>query len=275
MILKFTKMHGAGNDFVVLDGVRQKVELPPEQLRFLADRHFGVGCDQILLVEKAENKEADFRYRIFNADGGEVEQCGNGARCFVRFVHEQKLTPKREIVVETHSGLIRPRLEADGRVTVDMSAPIFDPARIPFDGQCAVTEPLEVAGEMLTISALSMGNPHAVQVVDDIETAPVATQGPLIEHHPRFPKRVNAGFMQVMDRNHIRLRVYERGSGETLSCGTGACAAVVAGIRRNLLDSPVNVSTRGGLLTIAWDNEHAPVLMTGPAITTFEGEITL
>lgn len=275
MILKFTKMHGAGNDFVVLDGVRQKVELSPEQLRFLADRHFGVGCDQILLVEKAENKEADFRYRIFNADGGEVEQCGNGARCFVRFVHDKELTPKREIVVETHSGLIRPRLEADGRVTVDMSAPIFDPARIPFDGQGAVTEPLEVAGETLTISALSMGNPHAVQVVDDVEHAPVATQGPLIENHPRFPKRVNVGFMQVIDRNHIRLRVFERGSGETLSCGTGACAAVVAGIRRNLLDSPVNVTTRGGLLTIAWDNEHAPVLMTGPAITTFDGEINL
>ncbi|OGS81719.1 MAG: diaminopimelate epimerase [Gallionellales bacterium GWA2_59_43] len=275
MILKFTKMHGAGNDFVVIDGVRQNVELTPEQFRFLADRHFGVGCDQILLVEKPEHPEADFRYRIFNADGGEVEQCGNGARCFVRFVHDHKLTPKREIVVETYGGLIRPSLEADGRVTVNMGAPVFDPARIPFDGQGAVTEPLEVAGETLTISAVSMGNPHAVQVVDDVERAPVEKLGPLIEHHPRFPKRVNAGFMQVKDRSHIRLRVFERGTGETLSCGTGACAAVVAGIRRGLLDSPVNVATHGGTLTIAWAGEGEPVLMTGPAITVFEGEIHL
>lgn len=275
MILKFTKMHGAGNDFVVIDGVRQKVELTPEQFRFLADRHFGVGCDQILLVEKAQLPEADFRYRIFNADGGEVEQCGNGARCFVRFVHEQQLTPKREIVVETYGGLIRPSLEADGRVTVNMGAPVFDPARIPFDGLGAVSEPLEVDGETLEISAVSMGNPHAVQVVADVELAPVERLGPLIEHHPRFPKRVNAGFMQVKDRNHIRLRVYERGSGETLSCGTGACAAAVAGIRRGLLDSPVNVATHGGTLTIAWAGEGEPVLMTGPAITVFEGEINL
>jgi len=275
MILKFTKMHGTGNDFVVIDGVRQRVNLSPEQLRLLADRHFGVGCDQILLVEKPQHKEADFRYRIFNADGGEVEQCGNGARCFVRFVHEQGLTPKREIVVETGSGLISPRLEDDGRVTVNMGAPVFDPERIPFAGLGAVSEPLDVAGETLEISALSMGNPHAVQVVADVEHAPVEKLGPLIEHHPRFPKRVNAGFMQVKDRNHIRLRVYERGSGETLSCGTGACAAVVAGIRRGLLDSPVSVATRGGLLTIAWNGEGTPVLMTGPAITVFEGEINL
>ena len=275
MILKFTKMHGAGNDFVVIDGVRQNVELTPEQFRFLADRHFGVGCDQILLVEKPQQPEADFRYRIFNADGGEVEQCGNGARCFVRFVHDHKLTPKREIVVETYGGLIRPSLEADGRVTVNMGAPVFDPARIPFDGQGAITEPLEVAGETLEISAVSMGNPHAVQVVDDVERAPVERLGPLIEHHPRFPKRVNAGFMQIKDRSHIRLRVFERGSGETLSCGTGACAAVVAGIRRGLLDSPVNVATHGGTLTIAWGGENEPVLMTGPAITVFEGEIHL
>ena len=276
MLLKFTKMHGAGNDFVVLDGVRQHIELSPEQLRLLADRHFGVGCDQILLVEKAQHEDADFRYRIFNADGGEVEQCGNGARCFARFVYDRQLTPKREITVETQSGLIRPRLEDDGRVTVDMGAPIFDAALIPFDGGSgAVSEPLEAAGEMLEISALSMGNPHAVQVVTDVEHAPVERLGPLIEHHPRFPKRVNAGFMQVMDRQHIRLRVYERGSGETLSCGTGACAAAVSGIRRGLLDSPVNVATRGGALTIAWDGEGKPVLMTGPAITVFEGEITL
>ncbi len=276
MILKFTKMHGAGNDFVMLDGVRQKIELTPEQLRLLADRHFGVGCDQILIVEKTENKEADFRYLIFNADGGEVEQCGNGARCFMRFVHDQRLTTKREIVVETHGGLISPRLEQDGRVTVNMGAPIFDPARIPFDGGSGeVSETLEIAGEMLNISALSMGNPHAVQVVEDIERAPVKEAGPLIEYHLRFPKRVNAGFMQVMDRHNLRLRVYERGTGETLSCGTGACAAVVAGIRRGLLDSPVNVATRGGTLTIAWDGDGAPVLMTGPAITVFSGEINL
>ena len=275
MFLKFTKMHGAGNDFVVIDGVRQHVDLSPEQFRLLADRHFGVGCDQILLVEKTQHKDVDFRYRIFNADGGEVEQCGNGARCFVRFVHDQKLTSKREIVVETMNGLISPRLEEDGRVTVNMREPIFDPALIPFAGLGAVSEPLEVAGETLEISALSMGNPHAVQVVDDIEQAPVERLGPLVEHHPRFPKRVNAGFMQVKDRNHIRLRVYERGTGETLSCGTGACAAVVAGIRRGLLDSPVNVATRGGLLTIAWDGEGTSVLMTGPAITVFEGEINV
>jgi len=276
MILKFTKMHGAGNDFVMLDGVRHKIELTPEQLRLLADRHFGVGCDQILIVEKTENKEADFRYLIFNADGGEVEQCGNGARCFMRFVHDQRLTTKREIVVETHGGLISPRLEQDGRVTVNMGAPIFDPARIPFDGGSGeVSETLEVAGETLNISVLSMGNPHAVQVVEDIERAPVKEAGPLIEHHPRFLKRVNASFMQVMDRHNLRLRVYERGTGETLSCGTGACAAVVAGIRRGLLDSPVNVATRGGTLTIAWDGDGAPVLMTGPAITVFSGEINL
>ena len=276
MLLKFTKMHGAGNDFVVLDGVRQRINLSPEQLRFLADRHFGVGCDQILLVEKARHEDADFRYRIFNSDGGEVEQCGNGARCFARFVHGQGLTSKREITVETKSGLIRPRLEDDGRVTVDMGAPIFDAALVPFEGGSgAASEQLDVAGETLEISVLSMGNPHAVQVVADIECAPVEKLGPLIEHHPRFPMRVNAGFMQVMDRQHIRLRVYERGSGETLSCGTGACAAAVAGIRRGLLDSPVNVATRGGALIIAWGGEGQPVLMTGPAITVFEGEITL
>lgn len=276
MLLKFTKMHGAGNDFVVLDGVRQKIVLSPEQLRLLADRHFGVGCDQILIVEKAESKEADFRYRIYNSDGGEVEQCGNGARCFMRFVHDQKLTSKREIVVETRGGLISPRLEQDGRVMVNMGAPVFEPALIPFDGGSgAVSEPLVVAGESLTISALSMGNPHAVQVADDVERAPVERLGPQIEHHPRFPKRVNAGFMQVMDRHSIRLRVYERGAGETLSCGTGACAAAVAGIRRGLLDSPVSVATRGGVLTVSWDGAGQPVRMIGPAITVFTGEINL
>jgi diaminopimelate epimerase len=276
MLLKFTKMHGAGNDFVVLDGVRQHLHLTPEQLRFLADRHFGVGCDQILLVEKSQNPDVDFRYRIFNADGGEVEQCGNGARCFVRYVHDHKLTSKRDIVVETKSGLISPRLADDGRVTVNMGAPVFDPVRIPFisDSDAAI-QPLHVGNSVIDISAVSMGNPHAVQVVDDVESAPVETQGPLIEHHARFPKRVNAGFMQIVDRSHIKLRVFERGSGETLSCGSGACAAVVAGIRRGLLDETVHVATRGGTLTIGWAGASASVLMTGPAISVFEGEINI
>ncbi len=276
MILKFTKMHGAGNDFVVIDGVRQRIHLTPEQLRLLADRHFGVGCDQILLVETTEFPDADFRYRIFNADGGEVEQCGNGARCFVRYVHDQGLTHKREIVVETKGGLISPRLEEDGRVTVNMGAPIFEAARIPFNTHSdTLVHPLEVNGETVQITAVSMGNPHAVQVVADVELAPVVAQGALIEHHPQFPKRVNAGFMQVMDRNHIRLRVYERGAGETLSCGTGACAAVVVGIKRGLLDDHVLVATKGGVLNITWAGNDAPVLMTGPAISVFTGEIDL
>ncbi len=275
-MLKFTKMHGAGNDFVMLDGVHQNIELTPEQLRLVADRHFGVGCDQILIVEKAQNKDADFRYRIFNADGGEVEQCGNGARCFMRFVHDQKLTAKREILVETRGGVISPRLEQDGRITVNMGPPVFDPALVPFEGGSgAVCETLEVAGNSLEVSVLSMGNPHAVQLVADVERAPVEKLGPLIESHSRFPKRVNAGFMQVMDRHSLRLRVYERGAGETLSCGTGACAAAVAGIRRGLLDSPVNVATRGGVLTVAWDGDDRPVLMTGPAISVFSGEINI
>lgn len=276
MNLKFTKMHGAGNDFVVIDGVRQKINLTPEQVRWLADRHFGVGCDQLLLVEKAQHPDADFRYRIFNADGGEVEQCGNGARCFVRFVHDQKLTSKREIVVETKSGLIRPCLEEDGRVTVNMGAPIFDAARIPYlSNSDAVIQDLVVGDVVVHITAVSMGNPHAVQVVDNIETAPLAELGPRIEHHPSFPNRVNVGFMQVLDRQRIKLRVYERGAGETLSCGTGACAAVVAGIRRGLLDSPVHVTTHGGNLSITWQGGAQPVLMTGPAISVFHGEITL
>jgi len=278
MILKFTKMHGAGNDFVVLDGIRQSLALTPEKLRFIADRHFGIGCDQILLVEKSQRHDADFRYRIFNADGGEVEQCGNGARCFVRFVHEKKLTGKKEIVVETKSGLISPKLEDDGRVTVNMGAPVFEAARIPFVSDSdsdELTQTLDVDGLAVQMTAVSMGNPHAVQVVTDVDAAPVLQQGPLIEHHARFPKRVNAGFMQVLDRSRIRLRVYERGAGETLSCGTGACAAVVAGIRRGLLDDTVHVATRGGALTITWNGGTNPVLMTGPAITVFEGEINL
>jgi diaminopimelate epimerase len=274
--LKFTKMHGAGNDFVVIDGVRQEVYLTPEQLRFLADRHFGIGCDQILLVKRSQNEEADFRYLIFNADGGEVEQCGNGARCFVRFVHDHKLTTKREIVVETQSGLISPRLEDDGRVTVNMGAPIFEAARIPFDSDSdAVIQALQVNGETVQITAVSMGNPHAVQIVEDVEQASVAQMGPLIERHPRFPKRVNAGFMQIVDRSHVKLRVYERGAGETMSCGTGACAAVVSGIQRGLLDNQVQVATHGGVLSISWTGANSPVMMTGPAITVFDGEINL
>ena len=276
MKLRFTKMQGVGNDFVVLDGVSRPVDLGPEQFRRLADRHFGVGCDQILLVERPRGADADFRYRIFNADGGEVEQCGNGARCFVRFVRDKGLTEKREIRVETLAGLIAPRMEADGRVTVDMGPPVFDAARIPFlTDSDAIVQPLDVAGTRVDITALSMGNPHAVQVVADIGTAPVESQGPLIERHPRFPRRVNAGFVQIVDRHSIRLRVYERGAGETLACGTGACAAVVAGIRRGLLESPVRVETRGGELTIAWGGADNSVFMTGPAETVFEGEIEI
>lgn len=275
MNLKFTKMHGLGNDFVVLDGIHQKIELDRQQIRRLADRHFGIGCDQLLLVEKAEG-EADFRYRIFNADGGEVEQCGNGARCFVRYVHDHGLTRKNEIRVETLSGVISPKLETDGAVTVNMGKPRFEPREIPFDAvQCELTYTLEIQGRPVTISALSMGNPHAVLLVNDVDTAPVETDGALIEVHPRFPKKVNVGFMQVIDRSHIKLRVFERGAGETLACGTGACAAVVAGIRLGLLDRRVAVNARGGELTIDWPQDDAPVWMTGPAVTVFEGEITL
>lgn len=276
MRLRFTKMHGLGNDFVVIDCVSQKVELSAEQVRFLGDRHFGVGCDQLLVVEPAGQPEVDFRYRIFNADGGEVEQCGNGARCFVRFVHDKGLTGKREIRVETRSGIISPRLERDGNVTVDMGVPVFEAARIPFiSDSTAIVQPLDVAGRSVAITALSMGNPHAVQVVADVDTAPVGVDGPLIESHPRFPARVNAGFMQVVDPHHVRLRVFERGAGETLACGTGACAAVVAGICRNLLESPVRVETRGGELSIAWAGAGEPVLMTGPAVSVFDAEIEL
>jgi diaminopimelate epimerase len=276
MKLRFSKMHGLGNDFVVIDAIRQRVDLTPDQVRFLADRHFGVGCDQLLVVERAQQPGVDFRYRIFNADGGEVEQCGNGARCFVRFVREQGLTDKREIRVETKSGVITLTAADDINVTVNMGVPVFEPARIPFQSDSdAFVQPLDVAGSAVPITAVSMGNPHAVQVVADVDHAPVAQQGPLIESHPRFPARVNAGFMQVVDAHHIRLRVYERGAGETLACGTGACAAVVSGIVRNLLESPVRVSTRGGELNIAWAGEGQSVLMTGPAVTVFEADINL
>jgi len=274
--LRFTKMQGLGNDFVVIDGVRQEVALSPPALRHLADRRFGVGCDQVLVVERATRGDVDFRYRIFNADGGEVEQCGNGARCFVKFVRDHGLTTKREIRVETAGGIITPVLRDDGEVSVDMGVPRFAPADVPFLGQGdAAVRPLEVDGATVEVTVLSMGNPHAVQIVADVDAAPVATQGPRIERHPRFPQRVNAGYMQVQDRANIRLRVWERGAGETLACGTGACAAVVAGIRRGLLDSVVRVHARGGNLTVAWPGPGAPVTMTGPATSVFEGEIDL
>lgn len=273
MKLKFTKMHGLGNDFVVIDAHTQPVSLSPAQIRRMADRHFGIGCDQLLLVERPQG-DADFRYRIFNADGNEVEQCGNGARCFVRFVHDRGLSDKPEIRVETAGGLISPRLESNGLVTVNMGAPRFSPAAIPFIADSeALTYTLALGDEHITICALSMGNPHAVQIVEEVDSAPVAIQGPLIEAHPRFPQRVNAGFMQIVDPHHIRLRVYERGSGETLACGTGACAAVVAGIRLGQLESPVRVTTRGGELEIRWQGAQAPVWMTGPAVSVFQGEL--
>ena len=276
MKLKFSKMHGLGNDFIVLDGITQKVDLSTEQLRLLADRHFGIGCDQILLIEKPTRSDVDFRYRIFNSDGGEVEQCGNGARCFVRYVHDHGLTDKTEIRVETQSGIIVPRLEADGAVTVDMGVPRFEPRDIPFlTDHRAPIYLLSLTDKIIEISALSMGNPHAVQVVADVDIAPVASDGPQIELHASFPKRVNAGFMQILDRSHIKLRVFERGAGETLACGTGACAAVVAGIQRGLLDATVRVTTHGGDLLIRWAGEGQPVLMTGPSVEVFEGEIEL
>lgn len=276
MKLRFTKMHGLGNDFVVIDATRAPVDLTPARVKAIADRHFGVGCDQLLVVEPATQSGVDFRYRIFNADGGEVEQCGNGARCFVRFVHDKGLTDKREIRVETKSGVIAPRLREDGLVTVDMGVPELVPAKVPFVSDSdALVQPLQVGEATVAITAVSMGNPHAVQVVADVDTAPVTGQGALIERHPRFPARVNAGFLQIVDAHRVRLRVFERGAGETLACGTGACAAVVAGIVRNLVESPVRVETRGGELEIAWGGPGTPVLMTGPAVTVFEGEMSL
>jgi len=276
-------MQGAGNDFVMLDGIAQPFALDPNQLRRLADRRFGVGADQILLVQRATRADVDFKYRIFNADGGEVEQCGNGARCFVKFVRDLRLTDRKTIRVETLGGIIEPRLEADGEVTVDMGVPRFDPEQVPFDAHGLVAQaqhaerlwPLRVAGVERWIGVVSMGNPHAVQVVADVEAAPVAIEGPQIEQHPRFRERVNAGYLQVVDRHTIRLRVWERGAGETLSCGTGACAAVVSGIRRGALDAPVAVHTRGGRLRIEWQGDAHPLLMTGPAEKVYEGEIEL
>lgn len=281
MRLKFTKMQGAGNDFIVLDGVRQQVSLTPTQWRALADRHFGVGADQMLLVEPPDGPDVDFVYRIFNADGAEVEQCGNGARCFVRFVREQGLTDQRAVRVRTVNRVMVPRMEDDGRVTVDMGAPVLAPEQVPFDasGLAPRSEgrdtvwPLDLSGARRWISVVSMGNPHAVQLVDDVDTAPVATEGPQIESHPRFPRRVNAGFLQVISPTSAKLRVYERGAGETLACGSGACAAAVAGMLRGVLAPRVDIETRGGRLTLAWSGES--VFMTGPATTVFHGEIEL
>ena len=290
--VKFTKMQGAGNDFIVLDETRGLLGLSAAQYRFLADRHFGVGADQILSVRPAPSADVDFAYAIFNADGGEVDNCGNGARCFVRFAREQGLTDKSLLKVQTVNRVLTLAMQCDGRVTVDMGAPVFDLAQIPFDAaglqpqtvdswpQWALNMPLadvnSAQAAPVLVAVLSMGNPHAVQLVDDVDAAPVAQIGPLIEAHPRFAKRVNAGFMQVVSRQQIRLRVYERGAGETLACGTGACAAVVAGIRLGLLDRAVDVQTRGGLLTIEWSGAlDAPVLMTGPAVTVFESEIEI
>ena len=287
MRIRFTKMQGAGNDFVVLDETRARLGLTREHYRLLADRHFGVGADQILSVRASPAPGIDFEYVIHNADGGEVEQCGNGARCFVRYVRDHGLATRDALRVQTLGGVIEPRLGLDGRVTVNMGAPVFDLPRVPFDAAGLQPQaagswqkwPLALDGSLQEaikyVAILSMGNPHAVQLVDDVETAPVLYEGPLIEHHPRFPNRVNAGFMQVLSRSQIRLRVYERGAGETLACGTGACAAVVAGIRLGLLDGRVEVATRGGALTIEWAGGDAPVLMTGPATTVFEGDIEI
>jgi len=287
MRIRFTKMQGAGNDFVVLDETRGRLGLTPEQYRRLADRHFGVGADQVLSVRPSPAPGIDFEYVIHNGDGSEVEQCGNGARCFVRYVIDKGLAAGPAIRVRTLSGVIAPRLADDGRVTVDMGPPVFTPAAIPFDAAGLDPHPdggwekwhlalgAHADSPIVALAVLSMGNPHAVQEVADVAAAPVAQQGPLIENHTRFPNRVNAGFLQVVDRGRVRLRVWERGAGETLACGTGACAAVVAGIRLGRLDARVDVETRGGLLTIAWAGGDAPVFMTGPAATVFEGEIEL
>ena len=276
MKLRFTKMQGAGNDFVVIDATQNPVHLSHAQIQQIANRYFGIGCDQLLMVESTDTPGVDFRYRIFNADGGEVEQCGNGARCFVRFVVDKGLTSKRDIRVETASGIITLMLQDDGQVTVNMGAPRFTPAQIPFEAeQQATTYELPLASETVTVSAVSMGNPHAVMLVDNVHTAEVASLGPQIESHARFPQRVNAGFMQVLNEHEINLRVYERGSGETLACGTGACAAAVSGIQLGSLQSPVKVHTRGGILTIQWAGGDTPVLMTGPAEIVFDGEIEI
>jgi diaminopimelate epimerase len=276
MLLKFVKMQGLGNDFVVVDAVRQKVQLSPEKIRFIADRHFGVGCDQVLLVESAHHAHADFRYRIFNADGSEVAQCGNGARCFARFVREQGLSDKDEIQVDTDAGRLVLRHADGGQVLVNMGVPRLAPAGIPMNVEAE--QPLyalDIEGQTCSFGAVSMGNPHAVLVVDHVDTAPVESLGPRLESHPLFPERVNVGFMQILDVHHVRLRVFERGSGETLACGSGACAASVVGIEQGLLASPVSVELPGGLLIIEWKGRGHPVYMKGPAKTVFEGTIEL
>ena len=286
MRIRFTKMHGAGNDFVVLDETRGRLHLTPAQYRFLADRHFGVGADQILSVRPSTGPGIDFEYIIHNADGGEVEQCGTGARCFFRYVREHGLTDRDQLRVQTAAGVIMPTMQPDGRVTVDMGPPVFEPARVPFDaaglapqgsspvGPWRLALQPEAEGPVIDFAVLSMGNPHAVQRVDDVDAAPVAEQGPLIEHHPRFPRRVNAGFLQVVDRRHVRLRVYERGAGETLACGSGACAAVAVLVRAGRLDRDVTVQLPGGELRISWPEDAAQVAMAGPAAFVFEGEWT-
>ncbi|MCB1656713.1 MAG: diaminopimelate epimerase [Moraxellaceae bacterium] len=272
MRLEFTKMHGLGNDFVVIDCITQRAHLETYQIKQIADRHFGVGFDQLLLVEAPTRPDVDFRYRIFNADGSEVQQCGNGARCFARFVRDRKLSRKNHLVVETASGIIELHITPNGWVRVNMGVPRLEPKEIPFDAaQRALTYPLSFAEQTIQISAVSMGNPHAVILVDDVKTAPVREWGRIIESHPRFPERVNVGFLQILDRQNARLRVFERGSGETLACGTGTCAAVVAGIQQGLLDERVRVQLRGGELDIRWQGEGYPVWMTGPTARVFDG----
>ena len=276
MRLEFTKMHGLGNDFVVIDCITQRARLETYQIKQIADRHFGVGFDQLLLVEPPSRPDVDFCYRIFNADGSEVQQCGNGARCFARFVRDRKLTRKSKLVVETASGIIELNIAPNGWVRVNMGVPRLEPAEIPFIAeQRALTYPIEVANRTFEISAVSMGNPHAVILVDDVDTAPVREIGRPLESHVRFPERVNVGFLQIIDRNNARLRVFERGSGETLACGTGTCAAVVAGIQRGLLDERVRVQLRGGELDIRWQGEGHPVWMTGPTARVFDGVLRM
>ena len=276
MQVQFTKMHGLGNDFVVIDAINQNPQLSCEQIRFIADRHLGIGCDQLLLVEQAHHPDVDFRYKIFNADGHEVEQCGNGARCFARFVHDRGLSNKNEIRVETNSGIITTRMESDGQVTVDMGVPRFEPEQIPFQALTRANEySLEVDGSCITIGAVSMGNPHAVLQVEDVDSAPVSGLGALIESHPRFPQHVNVGFLQVIDRDFFRLRVFERGVGETLACGSGACAAMVVARQQGLINDKVTVGLPGGRLSVKWDNGDSQVIMTGPATMVFEGHIKL
>jgi len=276
MDIEFTKMHGLGNDFVVIDASVHRLNLTREQIRFIADRHLGVGCDQLLLVEASQDPTIDFTYRIFNADGGEVGQCGNGARCFARFVRDQHLSDKNELRVQTLSGVITLHTEADGQITVNMGIPQFAPAAIPFEAEHrANSYTLALGDEQIEIGAVSLGNPHAVVRVEDVEQTPVARLGPLIESHTRFPQRVNAGFMQLLDRQHIRLRVYERGSAETLACGSGACAAMAVGRQRGWLDDKVTVSLRGGDLQVCWQGEGQAVMMTGPVASVFEGRLKL